>query len=244
MHKSIHLTLSLIFVIAIGFSLNLSAQQTTTPPAPTPASTPQAVGTATLSPEEQIVHLESRIAELERAENEEDSLLRLFFIELFEYLWIFPLIFILWVFYEPINKLIQNIDRTQIEIGGIKYSSESLKHVIIDREILKFGINVAIVDDEVTVEERDYLRRRASIMTGRMDHLMEEDKLIVLNEAILIATIDQEFQSQEYEAIADKAAELNIPQHIIDDMIRDRCKKEQIPLPEQLRDQSEPTPTP
>lgn len=157
--------------------------------------------------------------------------------------WQFIVLFSLLIFRIPISAFLINVSENlgrlkKLSIGeNFTISSDELISALIDREVLKVSIQVAIASDGIDAHEQLYLLNRASPMKTHVQSLGDTEKRQVIEEAINIALMDNEIQQQEYVVIQDTAELYGMKSKDVDDMILKTCysRKGTIP-PNALKD--------
>jgi hypothetical protein len=130
---------------------------------------------------------------------------------------------------EPLNKLLLSLGNNLNRIRGLSigenftFTSEELVSALVDREVLKTIIKVAMAYDGIGEKEELYLINRASPMKDHLLSLDDVSKLQVIDEAINIALMDDEIQNPEYSVILDVAEHYGLKPKQIEDLVMKAC---------------------
>jgi hypothetical protein len=125
--------------------------------------------------------------------------------------WPFVVLASLLIFRRPLSEFLvslgNNLGRIRkLSVGdNFSFSSDELITALVDREILKVGIQVAMAYDGMDKNEQDYLRDRSWTMKNHVQALGDSEKLQVIEEAINVALMDNKIQGPEYVVIRDIA---------------------------------------
>jgi len=102
-------------------------------------------------------------------------------------------------------------------------TSEELVSALVDREVLKTIIRVAMAYDGIGEREEFHLINRASPMKDHLQSLDEVSKLQVIDEAINMALMDDEIQNPEYSIILDVAEHYGLKTKQIEELVMKAC---------------------
>ncbi len=220
-------------VTVIGGSANEAEAQTTIPATVTPVITATPTPTTTTTPTpEPTVTLEERITKLETDLVQLNETPGNFWDYLLIYLerflsWPVVVILIVLVFKGHLKNILSKFsfqDFTIIKLGDqIELSRSEVDRIVLEREILKIGIDIAKSDDDFSPKEMAYLATRASTMSERIDSLTEDHKKVIIQEAISMVIADGQFKSVEYDAIRKKAKSFQISKTEVDNIIFQQC---------------------
>jgi hypothetical protein len=242
------LALLAIVGIAVAFSVDMAEAQPpgpqTTPTTATDTPAPTVNATAIPAPTNQAAAIENQVAAIEDRVRQLEDPTKGLAGKALDFLgsiaW--PLVLLVLVFYfriplhQFINGLATRADKARIKIGDFEIWSETeLDNMIVEREILKIGISIATIDKEYSEVELRLLEQRAASMTEKLGKIAPDSKIRILNEAINMAAVDNVIKDEEYIAIRNLAAQIEMPEYQLEDIIIRRCLPGTISPPNLLR---------
>lgn len=199
--------------------------------------TPVLTSSLTLSPVNRVDKLEEkilneRIQQLEeQVEKLEKSPADTWSIRLIDALNDWPLMVMIiaiilgWRFHTPITSLLNTFAKRmgKIKIGDLELSFIEVNELIVEKEILQTGIQIAIVDGHPDPEELRLLGNLVTSMKTNLINLPDEAKERILQKAIQMAAADGIIKPKEYAALALRASQFSIPVSKLDEMVIETC---------------------
>lgn len=215
-----------------GASLPLAAQTPTETPSPAPTGTAGNLVvqvTPTPSLQEQMNQL---AAQVEASDNA--NLLVLLINKLFDWP-IFVLVLVI-AFRAPFVRFLDRIANSahSVRFGDISVELSDVELLLVEREILRFGIMLADADGDFSKDESSVVLGIARDMPEYMHLLTERGKYEVLKKALNIAAADQEIRKTEYDHIMKFATKFDMSRDDIDQKIVAICREDNIAPPPQL----------
>ncbi len=191
--------------------MTLTAEALATPTDPPSSPTANAATPPPLVPQGQftgpIEELDERIDELERTSSNPWLTILEIFIS-----WPGVVIVLILFFQRSLRRLMNRIAENieEITIGELHLKVPVVKDIVIQREILRFGLEVALSDEDPSADELKELRQLAKQMEVEyFTRLDDEGKRRVLNAALQVIYADGVVQLGEYDKMLYYATQLN-----------------------------------